>query len=339
MALPKAERTLLRYITLFITFIFQGMTGLKKNLLRLFSMAMLGLFISTTGFNMPAHADDDDATDQQALVDRAAITVQDFFGSSKSADKNAIKEMRSYLRKSKAVMICPSVVRISLIFGGSDGGCLLLSRDARGSWSDPAFYNMGGGSFGLQLGVDNSEAIFFIMSRKALRDLMDNQFKMDANASASLASMGGSTQTGSDIIARQKAKGLFAGVSFQGAKLGVDSEANHTYYHQPVGPEDILLTMRVNNTGADPLRSVLTKYGSPAESTTSTAKTTKKTKTKTSGESEVSSDSSSSETSPYPDDYDSSKSYDQQVKSESLNAPTKSKSSTKKKKKPTPLTP
>jgi lipid-binding SYLF domain-containing protein len=167
-------------------------------------------------------------------------------------------------------MICPSIFRMSFLFGGSGGGCVLMSRDANGSWSAPAFYSMGSGSFGLQAGIQDAEIMLFIMTRKGLTAIMDSQFKIGADASIAFATLGagmeGSTTAAlrADIVAVEKAKGLFAGISLQGSMMSSDSVGDRAYYGQPVGPEDIIVAMRVNNPGADPLRAALMRFGAGA---------------------------------------------------------------------------
>ncbi|MBS4076456.1 lipid-binding SYLF domain-containing protein [Ameyamaea chiangmaiensis] len=203
----------------------------------------------------PAQAD---TAKQQGLVDRATLTINDMF-----AGATPTSRIQRYLVKARAVMICPSIFRMSIGIGGSGGGCVLLSRDARGSWSDPAFFTVGSGSIGVQLGMQDSEVMFFIMTDHGLQVLLDNQFQMNANASASFATLGSGIESGTtgatntDIMAIQKSKGLFAGAALGGSKLSVNSGANRNYYGQSVGPEDIVITMRVNNPGADPLRAAL----------------------------------------------------------------------------------
>jgi len=254
---------------------------------------------------------------QQALVDRATLAVQDIFQGTTPSSR-----AQRYLARARAVMVCPSVFRMSIVFGGSGGGCLLLSRDARGSWSDPAFYTLSSASMGIQLGVESSELMFFVMSDRGLQALLDSQFKFSAGASASFANMGSGIESGSagasntDILALQKSSGLFAGASLGGAKLTIDSGSNRAFYNQQVGPEDIVISMRVNNTGADPLRRVLMQVVQQQGAATSAPLTSGKTTTPT---------SATTGNSPYPANYDSSKSFTSQshgaVKSESLAAP------------------
>lgn len=263
------------------------------------------------------------ATKQQALIDRATLAVQDIFQGT-----NPNSRAQRYLAKARAVMVCPSVFRMSIVFGGAGGGCLLLSRDAKGSWSDPAFYTLSSASMGIQLGVESSELMFFVMSDRGLQALLDSQFKFSAGASASFANMGSGIESGSagatntDILALQKSSGLFAGASLGGSKLTVDSGSNRTFYNQPVGPEDIVISMRVNNTGADPLRRVLMQVvqqqGAATQGVTGGATTA-------AASGAASASSGAMGNSPYPSNYDSRKSYSSQshgaVKSESLSAP------------------
>ncbi|QDH17707.1 lipid-binding SYLF domain-containing protein [Swingsia samuiensis] len=222
-----------------------------SGLFRSTTLLTVGLSVLTACSNEPQTT----ASDQQITVDHATLAVQDLF-----AKTTANSRSQKLLAQAKAVMICPSIFNMSIAFGGSGGRCVLMSRDARGSWSDPAFYRLHSGSFGLQLGVQNEELIFFIMSKRGIQALLDSQFKFDASASASFASIGTGLEDSTagakntDIYAAQKAQGLYAGAAIGGSKLTSDSGANRAYYNQSVGPEDIIITMRVNNPAADPLR-------------------------------------------------------------------------------------
>lgn len=253
-----------------------------------FSLA-LGMATALTCAPVQARA----ADSGQTLVDKAALTVQDIFVGATGQSGVAVN-----LGKARAVMVCPSIFRMSIVFGGAGGGCLLLARDARGSWSDPAFYTLGTASFGIQLGVQSSQAMFFIMTDRGLQALLDSQFQFGANAGVSFATMSSNVERGNagasntDIIVAQKSEGVFAGAALGGTKLTVNSDANRAYYSQSVGPEDIVVSMRVNNPGADPLRSVLMRYGKMAPAVTTSRKTTSATqRSVTTGADTLSSDS------------------------------------------------
>ena len=254
------------------------------------------------------------ASQQQLIVDRATLAVQDLFAGTTPQSRS-----QKLLAEAKAVMVCPSVLNMSFGIGGSGGRCLLLSRDARGSWSDPAFYRLSTASLGLQVGVQSAESILFIMSQRGIQAILDSQFKFDASASASFASIGTGLENSTagahntDIYAAQKNEGLYAGAALGGSKLTVDSGANRAYYNQTVGPEDIVVTMRVNNPSADPLRRALMSVAqTPAAASTVSSHATQ---AATTAAQDVVGNS------PYPTTYDASRPYSAQaagVQSQSL---------------------
>ncbi len=202
-------------------------------------------------------------SDQQQLVDRSTLALQDLLGSNDPF--NAL----SVLRRARAVMVCPRVFKAGFFFGGEGGSCILAARDARGSWSYPAFYAIGSGSFGLQIGIQDAQFIMMILTDKGLSAIMDNQFKIGGDASIAVATFGAGVQgdttagLGADIVAFTLARGLYGGISLQGSVLAPRTEWNQAYYGQPMGARQIVMQMQASNPGADPLREVLTRYGAP----------------------------------------------------------------------------
>jgi lipid-binding SYLF domain-containing protein len=198
-------------------------------------------------------------TEQQALVDRATLTVQEMFST-----PNANNPLGA-LRQSKGVLVCPRIFKAGFIIGGSGGGCVLLARGPNG-WSNPAFYTIGSGSFGLQAGVQDAQVIFMILTERGLRAVMDSQFKFGADASIAVATIGagveGSTTAAlrADILAYAKTRGLFAGVSLQGSIISADSGDNQAYYGRPLSASQIVLQGEGDNPGTAPLREMLMKF-------------------------------------------------------------------------------
>ncbi len=204
------------------------------------------------------------AGEEQGLVDRATLTVQEMLGQG-----NDRLNAASLLRRARAVLVCPRIFRAGFFFGAEGGGCVLVARDAAGSWSSPAFYSLGTGSFGLQAGIQDLEIMMMIMNDKALNAIMDSQFKFGADASIAVATLGGSVEgattaaVGADIVAFARARGLYAGLTLEGSLLSYRSAWNRAYYGQEIGPRQIVIGMQVHNPGADPLRAVLMRFGSP----------------------------------------------------------------------------
>ena len=204
---------------------------------------------------LAAHAQ----TEQQSLVDRATLTVQDMFS------PEGARDPRSVLQKAKGALICPRIFKAGFIVGGQGGDCVLVSRGPSG-WSSPALYNIGSGSIGLQIGVQDSELVFLVLTDHGLQALLDSQFKIGADAGIAVATLGagleGDTTAAlrADIVAFAKSRGLFAGVSLQGSIISSKSDWNAGYYGQPLGAAQIIQQGQANNPGAAPLRETLARY-------------------------------------------------------------------------------
>ena len=202
--------------------------------------------------------------EEQTLVDRAALAVQEM------TTQTVSDSPATMLRRAKAAMICPRVFKAGFFFGGEGGSCVMLARAGNGTWSYPAFYTIGSGSFGLQIGIQDSQVTILIMTDKGLRAVLDNQVKLGADASLAVATIGAGVQgsttaaVGADIVAFSAARGLYGGISLEGSLMSTDSRANQSYYGQPYAAQQIVISMQGANRGADPLRDLLTRSGGRA---------------------------------------------------------------------------
>ena len=199
--------------------------------------------------------------EQQQVVDRATLAAQEMVNNRDGTDAQSI------LKRARAVMICPQVLRAGFLLGGQGGSCVLVARDGAGSWSAPAFYGMGGGSIGFQAGIQDAQVMLFIMNDRGLRAILDSQFKLGADATGTFVDMGGGIEGATtaalraDIVGFTRARGLFAGIALSGTVMSTKSEWDQVYYGKPVAAQQIVLGMEVNNPAADPLREVLMRYG------------------------------------------------------------------------------
>ena len=200
--------------------------------------------------------------DQQALVDRSTLALQEMM------TQNVSQDPRRALQSARGVLICPQVFRAGFIIGGEGGGCVLVARGADNTWSYPAFYGMGSASFGLQIGIQDAQFIMMIMTERGLHSVLNSQFKLGADASIAVATIGGglqgstTTDLGADIVAFSATRGLYGGISLNGSVMGTRPEWDQAYYGAPLASREIIIGMRGANPGADPLRQVLTRYGS-----------------------------------------------------------------------------
>jgi SH3 domain-containing YSC84-like protein 1 len=217
-------------------------------------LAMMALLQAGCSANSPG--------EQQTLVDRATLTIQDLMTQTVSDGP------KDLLRRAKGVMVCPRIFKAGFFFGGEGGNCVLLARAGNGTWSYPAFYTIGSGSFGLQFGIADNQLMMLIMTERGLNAVLDSQIKLGANAGIAIATLGagvqGSTTTavGADIVAFSASRGLFGGVALEGSVMSSQTPWNQSYYGQPYGARQLVMQMQGSNPGADSVRDVLTRYGS-----------------------------------------------------------------------------
>ncbi|MBW1781233.1 MAG: lipid-binding SYLF domain-containing protein [Deltaproteobacteria bacterium] len=205
----------------------------------------------------------DDATEAKNLVEKASMTFNSFV---------TAKEMggfRDLMKKAKGIFISPSVLKGAFIVGASGGSGVFLARDAKTQeWSGPAFYTIGGASFGLQIGGSASEVILLAMTDRGVTAFLSNNFKLGADGSIAVGPIGGgaaaaTANLSADILSFSRSKGLFGGVSVDGAVVGVRGSLNDAYYGKKVSPTDILVKHDVVNKGAAGLITAVDKAASP----------------------------------------------------------------------------
>jgi lipid-binding SYLF domain-containing protein len=200
--------------------------------------------------------------EQQALVDRATLAVQDMM------TQDVSDGPRNLLRDAKAVMVCPRIFKAGFFFGGEGGNCVLLARAGNGTWSYPAFYTIGSGSFGFQFGIEDNQLFMLVMTNRGLNAVLDSQIKLGANAGIAVATIGAGVQgsttaaVGADIVAFAASRGLFGGIALEGSVMSTETDWNQSYYGQPYAARQLVMQMQGGNPGADPLRDLLTRYGS-----------------------------------------------------------------------------
>lgn len=208
-----------------------------------------GLFFAALAFAvMPVSGQADEKP--QDIVDGAVTTLNNF-----SSDPN-MTWFQKHIKDAKGVFIVPSLVKAGFVLGGSGGSGVLLSRvDDTSKWSYPAFYTMGSGTFGLQAGVEKAEVVMLVMTEKGMSAMLGNKFQLGADASVAAGPVGvGAQAATADILQFSRSKGVFGGLTVEGAVIAVRDKWNHAYYGKEVLPVDILQKHTVQVAGADLLR-------------------------------------------------------------------------------------
>lgn len=200
-------------------------------------------------------------SEQQQLVDRARLTVQ---AMKQAGDADV---MRTYIRRAKAVVIIPAFAKGGFIIAGAHGNGLVLGKSGgAGPFNAPGFMELVEGSIGLQIGGEISEIIMTVLTDDGLKALLSNKVTLGAQAGISVLSFGAGRETATttnfdaDILTFQRSKGLFGGLSIDGAVFSNLPEWNTLYYGQNLPVQDIVLHGKAWHDGANQLRQELDTF-------------------------------------------------------------------------------
>jgi lipid-binding SYLF domain-containing protein len=209
----------------------------------------LGLMVSCAkpqaGSTSAALEAEKEAVEARQVVERSRLTLESF-----AADAG-LERFREVTSQAKGIFVAPEVVRGAFVFGASGGNGLFMARGTKpGEWHGPAFYSLADISWGLQAGGDVSEVVLLAMTDKGVTALLTNNVKLGGNVGVAAGPVGagaaGSTAAlSADILSYSRAKGLYAGLSLDGAVVKTRDNWNAAYYGKPVTPTDILVTGNV----------------------------------------------------------------------------------------------
>ncbi len=143
------------------------------------------------------------------------------------------------LERAYGIVVIPQVIKGAVFFGGRGGrGCMAV-RNADGSWSNPVFVMLGGGSFGFQFGVQSSDVVLVLMSRQSVEGISGGKVTLGADASVAAGPLGRSASANTDatfkaqVLSYARSEGLFFGVALDGSVISVDDKYDWIAYDQP----------------------------------------------------------------------------------------------------------
>jgi len=150
------------------------------------------------------------------------------------------------LDEGRAILVIPDTIKAGLVVGGRRGHGLMSVKGSDGSWSNPVFVKLTGGSIGFQAGVQSSDVILVFRNDRSLDNIVNGKFTLGADAGVAAGPVGRSAAAATDgqlkaeIWSWSRARGLFAGVALDGAVLSIDDAANLDAYGQGITPRMIL---------------------------------------------------------------------------------------------------
>jgi lipid-binding SYLF domain-containing protein len=178
-------------------------------------------------------------TSQQVTVDGARKVLSDL-----RHDK-AFGNAAQLMRQAKAVLIVPKLLKGGFVLGGEGGDGVMLVQH-HGGWSNPAFYALGAASFGLQVGLEQSEVIMLIMTQKGLDGVLRDEFKIGAQAGISVVTLGSGVEgaiggaSPPDIVVWSSSTGLYGGLTVDGSIIRAEPNQDSAFYGRTVKSRDVL---------------------------------------------------------------------------------------------------
>jgi lipid-binding SYLF domain-containing protein len=205
-------------------------------------------------------------SDEAARAESAATVLTEITG----APDQGIPEV--LLKKAYGIAVIPHVVKGAVGIGSRYGKGLVAQRNDDGGWGTPLFIEIGGGSFGLQLGVEATDVVMVFLNHDGFKTLLKGKLKIGADASATAGPIGRKAEARADsllksaIYSYSRSKGLFAGIALDGAVIQLDDDANKAIYGNKIVGAD-LSTAGINAAAvavAQPFLRALQKYA-PAQ--------------------------------------------------------------------------
>jgi lipid-binding SYLF domain-containing protein len=136
------------------------------------------------------------------------------------------------------IAVIPGVIKGGLIVAGRFGTGVMVVREKSGEWSPPVFVSLGGGSLGWQVGAESTDFILVFKNRRSIDGIVKGKFTLGVDASAAAGPVGRTVEADTDalmkaeIVSYSRSRGLFAGVSMEGAVLHIDADANAAFYER-----------------------------------------------------------------------------------------------------------
>ncbi|MGH9683911.1 MAG: lipid-binding SYLF domain-containing protein [Candidatus Acidiferrales bacterium] len=219
-------------------------------------ISILALFASLPAVTT---ASTSDRADDTARIQKSAQVFQEIMN---TPDQGIPQEL---LESAKCIAIIPGDKKFAFIFGGNYGKGLAVCRTARG-WSAPLFLAVGGGSVGYQIGGSSTDLVMLFMNDHALQSLLSDKFKIGADASVAAGPVGRHASANTDaklnaeILSYSRTKGVFAGVSLDGAEVQADHSGDQAMYGGNVTRQQILEGKIATPSSARPLEREIARY-------------------------------------------------------------------------------
>ena len=189
--------------------------------------------------------------DKKEEVERAQKAAQAFKEIMNAPDQAIPQDL---LDHAHCVAVFPSVKKGGFMVGGQFGRGLISCRKAGSGWSAPAYFTIGGGSFGLQIGAQAVDLVLLVMNEAGVEGILKSKFEIGAGAAAAAGPVGRNASASTDatmhaqILSYSRSRGVFAGLELKGSVIKEDEDANKDVYGKAVPARELLDTGKIKAT-------------------------------------------------------------------------------------------
>jgi lipid-binding SYLF domain-containing protein len=193
-----------------------------KRTMSLLLVSVMGM-VGTFAFAGSAREDSVDRLQRSVSVIRAIMSTP---------DKGIPEEV---LSGAKCILVVPDLIKGGFVFGGKHGRGVATCRTATG-WSAPAFVSVGGGSWGLQIGVEDVDLVMLVMNDRGLQHMLSSKFELTGEGSVAAGPVGRHASAGTDwkmnteMLTYSRSRGIFAGLTLEGAVVEQDNDSTYGIY-------------------------------------------------------------------------------------------------------------
>jgi lipid-binding SYLF domain-containing protein len=234
---------------------------MRRFVLSIVVAATTAAFAASAGSAAGGAARDNVVKDRQEAIKQAQKASGNFKQIMGISDEEK-KIPKNLLADAETVAVFPDVVKAAFIFGGTGGKGVVSARDAKtGKWGPPLFLKLGGASWGAQIGAQSADFVLVGVNKDSVDTFAKGEWTMGADAAAVAGPVGRKASAGTDwklqgqLLSYSRSKGLFIGISLEGAKIKIDEDVNRAVYGD-ASPMDILM----GRAKMDPAAAAVTVY-------------------------------------------------------------------------------
>lgn len=197
-----------------------------------------------------------DKQKEQEKIEASTKVLQDFSQMKESIPKEL-------MQITEGIIVVPKLINAGFVVGGKRGKGIAMVKLEDGTWSNPVFVTITGGSVGLQIGVQAVDLVLIFKSRETLQNIGNGSFTLGGDVSVTAGPVGRSSSASTDykleaeVYSYSRSKGLFAGISLGGSAISIDKNANQTFYGNDDDAETLFADSSSSTDAVEQLKDVL----------------------------------------------------------------------------------